>query len=101
VITAGSEVSVVVGVAASAASSSATPFWCGSGSFVIDSSGRSKRRGVGSGGWLSEIIQSERWSRSVGVEIHSQRATSPLAAPRDFNETELALRIAPVSPEFR
>jgi hypothetical protein len=28
------------------------------------------------------------------VEIRSERATSPFVAPRDFDETELALRVA-------
>jgi hypothetical protein len=52
------------------------------------------------GQWFSEITQSERWSRSVGVEIRSRRTTSFVAAPRDFYEAETPSRIAPAGSVF-
>jgi hypothetical protein len=86
---------------ATEATSSATPFWCGSVSFVIvQNSWKALEGSALASAWLSEITQSERWSRSVGVEIRSRRTTSSVAAPRDFYETGRVARIAPASPDF-
>jgi hypothetical protein len=48
---------------------------------------------------LSEIIQSEHWSRG-GLGIRSYGATSPSTAPGGLGEAELAQRIARTSSGF-